>query len=97
MRKTRQSLLQIGAFILCFNGVFWFISSLRQGPPNFAQLVFRLAVFLLGLLLVAAAGLLALIEKLQAPPKTDTSTASIVIRESDLIDEDKSGKEEETE
>lgn len=97
MRKARQSLLQIGAFILCFNGVFWFISNLRQGPPNFGQLVFRMVVFLIGLSLVGTAGLLALIEKLQTPPKSDIGSAETVLREPELIEEDMTGKEEETE
>jgi hypothetical protein len=97
MQKARQSLLQIGLFVLCFNGVWWFISNMRDGPPTFGQLVFRVAVFVLGLFLVGAAGLLALIARIQTPPESDIGSRSTVIRESDLIDEDVAGKEEQTE
>ena len=96
MQKARQSLLQIGTFILCFNGVWWFISNMREGPTTFGQLMFRLAVFLLGLALVVTGGLLALIERLQRRSHTESSGPQ-VIEESDLIDGDAGDMQKEIE
>lgn len=97
MQKAKQMLLQVGAIILCANGGLWFMSNLRGQPISFGQLLFRIGVFLLGLLLVAGAGMLALIEKLQAPPEPTPKPKPQMIDESNLIVEKPTGKEEETE
>jgi hypothetical protein len=97
MQKARQVLLQVGSIILCVNGALWLMSNLRDAPITFGQLMFRISMFLLGLLLVAGAGVLALIEKLQAPVEPPPKPEPQMIDESDLIVEEPTEKEEKTE
>lgn len=98
MQRTRQILLQAGTFILCLNGFLWFMSNMRDdGAITFGQLLFRIGVFLLGLILVAGAGLLALIEKLQGPGESATNPDPQPINESELIVDESLEQNEETE
>lgn len=98
MQKARQILLQAGSIILCVNGALWYMSNMRDdGAITSGQFLFRIGVFLLGLLLVGGAGLLALIEKLQGPAESASVPEPQVIDESDLIVDESKGLEEETE
>jgi hypothetical protein len=80
MESARKWLFQIGTIILCVNAGLSFMHGPAKGP---AQLVFRIGVFLLGLALLAAGGVLWLISRSQS---TQSANEPEELDESDLID-----------
>jgi len=70
MKKVQKLLIQSGSMVVCINGVLWGMNSARGGEPNTAQLLFRVGVFLFGLMLLGAGGIVALINKFDRSVKS---------------------------
>jgi hypothetical protein len=83
MQKAQKLLLNIGSIIVGVNAALSFMHRGEDSGP--AVLLFRLGVFCLGLMLLGAGGILALINKLDRSKKS-RAAQPVEVDEAELFD-----------